>query len=298
MLPHDTLAKDVLEVLLDELGTFVRECEVPASASQRADAYFAPHPDAQVALRELGLLGRMCLRPCLLDPFHDPPSPDDVSESLRKFLNHRHGARVAPAERLWLPCAGRPDEALRRFGFERAPGWPAGFYALSEALPVMVVVLPELDDSLDTVALRLMGRREHLNRALRTLRGRTAAIPQGRRLFTAVVRWIMTWRGRGLRWEEDAMLDLTEAEFSRTAKVRRRPSTGVQQACRRTAACSRCSGGKLRCSLHFDDARAPLDASFGVRDFAEPSRLDADAQMTPRLCSSRRRARGPSLARL
>ena len=225
---HDTLAKDVLEVLLDDLGTFVRECEIPAPASQRADAYFAPHASALSALQELGTLGRMCLQPGLFDPFYDPPTPEDVSESLRKFLNHRHGARSAPAERLWLPCAGRPDEALRRFAFSPSAGWPAGFYTLSEALPVTVVVLPELDDSVDTVALRLMGRREPLNRALRTLRRRTADIPRGRRLFVAVVQWINTWRGRGLRWEEDAMLDLTETE----AFLERQFAAGMQQGMR------------------------------------------------------------------
>lgn len=225
MAAHDALAKDVLEVLLDDLGTFVRDCEVPAPASQRADAYFAPHAHAVPALRELGLLGRMCLRPCAFDPFYDPPSPEEVRESLRKLLNHRHGAKTAPPERLWLPCAGRPDAALRQFGFSAAPGWPAGFYALSEALPVTVVVLSELDDTIDTVALRLMGRREPLNRALRTLRGRTAEIPRGRRLFVAVVSWINTWRGRGLRWEEDAMLDLTETE----AFLERQFAAGMQQ---------------------------------------------------------------------
>ena len=222
---HDTLAKDVLEVLFDDLGTFVRECEVPAGASQRGDAYFAPDANALPALRELGLLGRMGLRPGLFDPFYDAPTPDDVSESLRKFLNHRHGARSAPAEHLWLPCAGRPDEALRRFAFSPSAGWPAGFYTLSEALPVTVVVLSELDDTVDTVALRLMGRREPLNRALRTLRGRTADIPQGRQLYVAVVKWINTWRGRGLRWEEDAMLDLTETE----AFLERQFAAGMQQ---------------------------------------------------------------------
>jgi hypothetical protein len=107
---------------------------------------------------------------------------------------------------------------LRQFRFTPASAWPTGFYALSEALPVTVVVLSELEDTPDTVALRLMSRSDSLNRALRTLRGRTADVPQGRRLFVAVVNWIHTSRGRGLRWEEDAMLDLTETEaFLRSA---------------------------------------------------------------------------------
>ena len=222
---HDTLAKDVLEVLLDDLGTFVRECEVPAPAAQRADSYFAPDESALPALHALGLLGRMCLRPCVFDPFSDAPSPDELRESVRKLLNHQHGAKTAAPERLWLPCAGRPDAALRQFGFSPAPEWPRGFYALSEALPVTVVVLPELEDTPDTLALRLMSRNDSLTRAARTLRARTAEVPQGRRLFVAVVKWIHTWRGRGLRWEEDAMLDLTETE----AFLERQFAAGMQQ---------------------------------------------------------------------
>ena len=225
MAAYDTLAKDILERLLDELGTFVREREVPAPASQRADSFFAPPAHALPALRALGLLGRMCLQPCVLDPFSDAPSPEEVRESLRKLLNHQRGAKAAAPERLWLPCAGRPDEALRRFRFTPAAAWPKGFYELSEMLPVTLVVLPELDDTPDTVALRLMSRSESLNRALRTLRARTDDVPEGRRLFVAVVKWIHTWRGRGLRWEEDAMLDLTETE----AFLERQFAAGMQQ---------------------------------------------------------------------
>ena len=129
---HDTLAKDILEVLLDELGTFVREHEVPAPASQRADSYFAPRASALPALQQLGLLGRMCRRPCVFDPFSDAPTPEDVRESLRKLLNHQRAATTAAPERLWLPCAGRPDKALRQFRFALTAAWPKGFYELSE----------------------------------------------------------------------------------------------------------------------------------------------------------------------
>ncbi|MEZ4394214.1 MAG: hypothetical protein R3A48_24340 [Polyangiales bacterium] len=124
MAAHDTLAKDVLELLLDELGTFVREREVPAPASQRADSYFAPHAHALPALRALGLLGRCALRPCVRVGFYDAPA--------------RGGARVAaqaaqpPARRedrtrpsgCGYSCAGRPDTALRQFGFTPAAEWP------------------------------------------------------------------------------------------------------------------------------------------------------------------------------
>jgi hypothetical protein len=116
---HDTLAKDILELLLDEFGTFVRECEVPAPAAQRADSYFAPDASALPALRALGLLGRMCLRPCVFDPFSDAPSPEEVRESLRKLLNHQRGAKSAapPSD-----CGSRARvDPTRRCGSSGSP---------------------------------------------------------------------------------------------------------------------------------------------------------------------------------
>ena len=95
-----------------------------------------------------------------------------VRGCLRKLLNHQHarslGHRPA-AEVSWLLCGGRPDAALASLRFVPSASWPRGFYELGSALPLVVVVLSELPETRDTLALRLMGAGLTLRRAISDL---------------------------------------------------------------------------------------------------------------------------------
>ena len=124
----------------------------------------------------------------------------------------QHGEQRGGAERSWLLCAGRPDGALVAFRAAPSAGWPRGFYDLGEALPLGLVVLSELDDSDDTLPLRLMGAGATLKAALYALSARQEVIPRGRSLNNTVVQVFMSARRRGLQFTEDLMLDTTEAE--------------------------------------------------------------------------------------
>ncbi len=211
----DSLAKEILDLLLHDLGQLETEVEVAALPSQRADVLFVPDPARDDERRTLGLLGRMTERAALFEPFHDAPGVEDVRACLRKILNHHHARSLSQrggAERSWLLCAGRPDGALIAFRATPSVGWPRGFYDLGEALPLSLVVLSELDDSDDTLPLRLMGAGATLRAALYALSARQEVIPRGRSLNSTVVQVFMSARRRGLRITEDLMLDTTEAE--------------------------------------------------------------------------------------
>ena len=212
---YDSLAKEILDLLLHDLGQLETEVEVAALPSQRADVLFVPDPARDDERRTLGLLGRMTERAALFEPFHDAPGVEDVRACLRKILNHHHARSLSQrggAERSWLLCAGRPDGALIAFRAAPSAGWPRGFYDLGEALPLSLVVLSELDDSDDTLPLRLMGAGATLKAALYALSARQEVIPRGRSLNSTVVQVFMSARRRGLRITEDLMLDTTEAE--------------------------------------------------------------------------------------
>ena len=212
---YDSLAKEILDLLLHDLGQLETEVEVAALPSQRADVLFVPDPARDDERRTLGLLGRMTERAALFEPFHDAPGVEDVRACLRKILNHHHARSLSQrggAERSWLLCAGRPDGALIAFRAAPSAGWPRGFYDLGEALPLSLVVLSELDDSDDTLPLRLMGAGATLKAALYALSARQEVIPQGRSLNNTVVQVFISARRRGLRITEDLMLDTTEAE--------------------------------------------------------------------------------------
>lgn len=170
--PFDRFAKDVLDLLLSDYGRLESEVEAPALASQRADLFFVPDPAQEAARRSLGTLGRMTEVSCLLEPQREAPGPAEVGECLRKLLNHRHARALgkrAAAERSWLLCGGRPDRALREMRFRPSFGWPPGFHDLGEALPLIIVVLSELERTADTLALRLMGAGSTLRAALHDL---------------------------------------------------------------------------------------------------------------------------------
>lgn len=219
--PFDGLAKDILEVLLSEHGRIETESETPALNSQRADMLFVPDATHTMARRSLGLLGRMTDVVCLFEAFHDAPSIEDVVECLRKLLNHRHARslkRVDCAERTWLLCGGRPEQALRALRAEPMPGWPLGFYDAAPALPLVIVVLSELAPDDDSLSLRLMGAGTTFERAVHDLRARFGVVARGSALFAAVVHRFLEARRRGGKLTEDPhMVDLTEAyEYMRT----------------------------------------------------------------------------------
>mgnify|MGYP000919706540 CR=1 FL=1 len=57
----DLLAKDALELLLEDAGTVERQLEV-THAAQYVDIAFTPSPEGKRLLRSRGLLGRMAWR--------------------------------------------------------------------------------------------------------------------------------------------------------------------------------------------------------------------------------------------
>ncbi|MFO0647288.1 MAG: hypothetical protein U0326_13705 [Polyangiales bacterium] len=220
--PYDTLAKDVLELLLSDVGRVDTESEAPPLRSQRADLLFVPNEAHASKRGELGTLGRMTAETCLLEAFHEAPSLDDVIECMRKLLNHRRARKLShpkAAARTWLLCGGRPDAAMAKLHATPMIDWPTGFYDLGDALPLVFVVLSELPDDDDTLPLRVMGAGTSLRRALRRLRQRYSALPKGPALFATVVNVFLAARKRGTDLSEALMVDLTEAyEYMRTER--------------------------------------------------------------------------------
>ncbi len=144
----------------------LRRDAVMPSASQRADVCFDPDgdPERTKRRRALGLLGRITETLCLLEHFHQAPSLARVKGCLRKTLNlpHDHPSRRPEGVQVevmgWMFCAGRPDDALATMKALRLTDWPAGVYELP-GLPLRFVVLAELPETDDTLAMRQLGER-------------------------------------------------------------------------------------------------------------------------------------------
>nr|MBK7066581.1 hypothetical protein [Deltaproteobacteria bacterium] len=186
---------------------------------------FDPDPSHDEARRALGLLGVMTDRCCFFDPFHEAPDVAEVRSCLRKILNHQHaralGHRPA-AEVSWLLCGGRPDTALGSLPFAPSTGWPQGFYDLGAALPLSIVVLAELPETADTLALRLMGAGLTLRRAISDLQ----QTPPGA-VRDALVRRVVELhhdrRAHGTRAPEDEMSSRGHCPLSRNSNAAAAP---------------------------------------------------------------------------
>jgi hypothetical protein len=172
----DRAAKDMLRLSLEPDGAFESDAEVSPD-TQRADVWFTPDPARPPTRADLGLLARMTMGACALEPFHATPGEDEITGCVRKLLNFRHILslrRPAPQlPRLWIIAAGRPEGGLEGFAFESAEGWPPGVYRSPRLLHGGIVVTSELPRERDTLLLRLMGAGPCLRHALAEL----AALP-------------------------------------------------------------------------------------------------------------------------
>lgn len=154
------------------VGAEIKREHVVHVPPQRIDMTFEP----RVRVPALGVLDRLfALGPGMLEHFARPPSRMDVKHCLRKRLAFEHeralaarhrGEPAPPEPRLWILSAGRPQKALRAFGAAPMPGWPTGFWQAALDEYMCFVLLHELPEDLDTLALRLIGRGRTLQRAI------------------------------------------------------------------------------------------------------------------------------------
>jgi hypothetical protein len=161
----DQLAKRLLVQAFQQAGEVRTQVEVSAE-TQAIDAWVQPAPDAAERRRALGLLGRLAERTCLVEPFHEPPTPPQLRDCVLKQLAYdarerrtarAEGREAAPLVPLWLLSAGVPRTAVAEFEFRPLAGWPAGVYGVAAGWEVRLVVISELARSRETLLLRLMG---------------------------------------------------------------------------------------------------------------------------------------------
>jgi hypothetical protein len=174
----DRIGKALLRSALEPGGAVATGLEVPAADAQAVDTWFEPAPERTAERQRVGLLGRMAEGPTMFEPFHDPPSVDELRGCLRKQLALDHGrvlearkqGRPRPAfPQLWALSTGRPESVLGGYALTPIASWPRGFYEGRPAESLGAVVLRELPRENDTLLLRLMGSGAVLRAALEDL---------------------------------------------------------------------------------------------------------------------------------
>ena len=184
---HDDFGKSYLDGLLSPLGTVKVNFPFPAQ-TRAADVWFVPgdstaepHRSASDQRLALGLLGRLTVQPCLLEPFRNPVPVSEIRNCLSKlFLRISAEERSAKRKKRSIPEDGLPklwiltptaSERIREsFGAVEAE---PGVYLLPDANRTGLVVLNHLPKTRDTLWLRVLSRGRVQKTALKEL----AALP-------------------------------------------------------------------------------------------------------------------------
>jgi len=200
-LPHDQFAKQYLEELLAPLGEVELSREVTGEVRQ-VDVWFAPSPTSTASRQPLGLLGRMALSPCLLEPFRNQPSKTEIRNCMLKLFS-LHSQLQRQARRnddnlgeaslpvLWIITTSASTALLESFGAEQQlDNWLPGVYFLGEALKTVVVAINQLPPTPETLWLRILGKGATQEQAIDEL----IALPPEHPLRSNVLELISTWR--------------------------------------------------------------------------------------------------------
>jgi len=165
----DYASKEIGQAALRPFGTTVAQAPINTE-TQYADLRHEPDPARGAKLAELGLLGQLATRACLIEVYSEAPSPAEFRACLSKHLafwqqrvrDARRGEQPQPPEDavapfLWIIAAGSPTALLATLKPEAAPGWPPGVsFFCGDVLRVGIIVASELPRDPTTLLVRIM----------------------------------------------------------------------------------------------------------------------------------------------
>lgn len=134
------------------------------------DVWFAPNPQPTAEPQMLGLLGRLAASPCLIEPFRNAVTPNQIRSCMSKLLDvHADWERQAKRQkkslleaelpRLWIlsPTVSVPIlDGFRVIADE--DNWMRGVYFLGDYWRTAVVAIHQLPPTSDTLWVRILGK--------------------------------------------------------------------------------------------------------------------------------------------
>jgi hypothetical protein len=212
---HDQFAKSLLSEFLEPWGSVEVSREV-SDEPRSIDLYFEPDP--QRPPQVLGLLGRLATLPCLLEPYRNPVSIEQIRACILKSLmvqaQHQRSESVTELPRLWILTPTASKKVLKQFGALPEDPWPKGIYLLPSGLRGGVVVIHQLPKTRETLWLRLLGRGKIQQQAIQEVLDMSSEDPDRIRVLELLGNWkIMLDESReALRQEErELVMNLSPA---------------------------------------------------------------------------------------
>jgi hypothetical protein len=197
--PFDQLSKQYLEEFLAPIGTIQRQYEIPGEAKY-VDIWFTPSPQSE-QIEDLGILGQMVQTPCLLEPYRDVPSRTEVRVSVMKLVwiqedERRKAQKEELSEeelpKLWILAASTSRPLLQEAGGTIKSDWLPGIYFTADIFKTAIVAIDQLPETDETLWLRILGRDETQERAIREV----LDLPRTHPRRGAILRLLANWKVR------------------------------------------------------------------------------------------------------
>lgn len=195
----DQLSKQYLEEFLAPLGTVQRQFEIPGEA-KFVDVWFIPNPEATLT-DDLGLLGRIAQKPCLLEPYRNVPTRTEIRVSVMKLVwiqeDERRKAQCneLPEDNLpwlWILAATTSNPLLEETEGKLKTDWMPGVYFLPDIFKSAIVAIDQLPETEETLWLRILGRDRTQERAIREV----LALPENHPRRDNILRLLVNWKVR------------------------------------------------------------------------------------------------------
>jgi hypothetical protein len=222
--PFDQMSKQYLEEFLAPFGTVQRQYEVPGEA-KFVDVWFIPAAQTEIPTAEMGILGRMAGGMCLLEPYRSPPTRNEIRSTLMKLIwvqeDEQRKAKLDgdplsedELPKLWILATSVSKPLLQDCEVKLKSTWVPGVYFMAEVLKTAIVAIDELPETQETLWVRILGRDETQERAIREV----LALPSEHPKRSDVLRLLASWKVRmdlgelmDFLPQEDGLMALSEA---------------------------------------------------------------------------------------
>ena len=217
--PFDQFAKQFFESFLAPLGEVKVNFEVPGEP-KFIDIWFSPSNQASIEAQNLGILTKIAVLPCLIEPFRNQPKPSEVRSCLYKLFHvQRDFERRAKREeetvqeeelpQLWIITPSASDDLLSKFGAFVREDWLQGIYFLPIGLKAAIIAVNKLPRTPETLWLRIFGKGVIQQQAINEVIGFDEDDPRR----STILQLLATWK---ISIEASDLIEQQDREFIMT----------------------------------------------------------------------------------
>lgn len=197
--PFDQFAKQFFEAFLSPYGEVKLNYEIPGEP-RFVDVLFAPSSQSSIP-ESLGLLRRVASNPCLIEPFRNQPTYEEIRSCIYKLLHvHFNFQRIARSDeeklsedeliQLWIITPSVSENLLNYSTAALREDWISGIYFLSGILKTAIIAVNDLPRTPETTLFRLFGRGRVQNQAVEEI----LALPKDDNRRALALQILSTWK--------------------------------------------------------------------------------------------------------